>query len=46
MTTYHETAEEYRMRKGEVDKCAQCGMPVKDSYTGRDDLLCEYHAGE
>ena len=30
----------------EQDKCAQCGMPVEGSYTGRDDLLCEYHAGE
>jgi len=29
-----------------LDTCAQCGMPVKDSYTGRKDLLCEYHASE
>ncbi len=28
------------------DKCSQCTMPITDSYTGRTDLLCEYHAGE
>ena len=28
----------------ELDKCAQCGLPVSGSYTGRTDLLCDYHA--
>ena len=40
-----ETEEDYKTIDV-VDTCAQCGMPIIGSYTGRDDLLCEYHAGE
>jgi hypothetical protein len=42
----NEEEEDTRTLGDVVDTCAQCGMPIPFSYTGRDDLLCEYHAGE
>jgi len=40
----HDNAQ--RRSAGMHDKCAECGLTVADSFTGRSDLLCDYHASQ